>query len=97
MMAICVDFLHGAQLVFTGIPCSGVTTAPANPASGGGGILGGRQVAAPEQTSTPSRFKTCRLTSNYQVYFKLVIQDYSKIRHYGPTWVYVSSKIFPCV
>ena len=28
---------------------SGVTTAPANPASGGGGgILGGRQIAAPE-------------------------------------------------
>ena len=42
---------------------SGVTTAPANPASGGGGgggILGGRQIAAPEPTSTPCRYKTCR-------------------------------------
>ena len=39
---------------------SGVTTAPANPASGGGGILGGRQIADPEPTSTPCRYKTCR-------------------------------------
>ena len=42
----------------------------------GGGLLGGRQIAAPEPTSTPSRYKTCPLTSSYRVFLCFVVLTY---------------------
>ena len=58
-----------------GVGGSGVTTAPAYPASRGG------HIAAPEPTNTLSRYNTCLLMSGYQVYFHLnKIRNNSKIR-----------------